>query len=965
MTIANLEKLTNAGQWSELYLTFDTPPVVFSRLVAMADPIVIDNIRDITYDGTGTGTYTDVVAGMTLWVGSDPETYDKGRARVLSATSSVITIAPTSEIAFEDNDYLTVVNDYDLWARIVEIYAEDIYIDITGVYTDQHVNHIPFPVLGPPGVLWLTGETVDFEPDASGSWCLGDSIAADPNGYLWAAPGASDTADLDTATPTITYDAAGRYMVSCKVTATNGKYETGYRKVFVYDANNMPEVAFKLESCSGNYEDGGWSFEVTMFDGADLTEVHDRAFVILHAKDFYGADGQLSMGPVVGSEHIIAWGWIDEESIDWSPELGSCRFTVYGPAHWLDRLAVQPFQLQDIDDTPVSFVYADEMTVDQAFYGILRERTTAWMCLDIIQFTNDDRRVLMLSSPTVSCWSQLCEIAKRVFAKPCFNRYGQLYIEIDTQMLPAADRLSIPIPVIRAIAEVDWTEPIEIERQPNPDCTMIEVSGAAFTPNVAGSTHEDIYISRAFGTVRGRWGIDETIDNVILTDQDDCNQLAGLAIALKNIPYPRVGIHFACNDRSFDICPRQYLTLTIIDTDTPRGVAWTAQKLIPREIEYKHEPESGLFLVDAGFEPDTATLPGYVMPTGVAIEPTEDQYPVDNNAPIAPTKGPKHNSNPYPWPPNDEVPDDPNVPDPCRGLSDAPANGPWLLFISGPLNSFDTPPFRWMNFPAYVRAAGSEHETTVTIDGTFQYNSGGVWLPALDCDWIDVTVKDFEGIVAHATADPATYPGQSGTRIFIFEDEPPAGADIEEVDIVVSPRNNSIDDSMITFQDSDEGAYEINDYGFRDEVTTSTPYSSAVFKLVLGTDWAQGRIVVEVEVIDGCVSGDDVGVKLGDSTDVDPSYTPSITTMGSSVGLNKGDVYQFIGSSWNPSAGINYLRIMGHTTAPYTPGPYELKILRLGWKLSSTGEITWFWATPSDTRILVNNVRIYNICEHS
>jgi hypothetical protein len=138
----------------------------------------------------------------------------------------------TSEIVWADNLYLTVVDEFGLWAKHPSLIGTTLeMMDYLTSYDTQHSDFAPVPVLGPDAVLWLSGATVSITPSAASSWVPGSTIAS----YEWQAVGASATSGLTTATPTITYDAAGVYRLRCTVTAANGEDWEGFRKVFVFE----------------------------------------------------------------------------------------------------------------------------------------------------------------------------------------------------------------------------------------------------------------------------------------------------------------------------------------------------------------------------------------------------------------------------------------------------------------------------------------------------------------------------------------------------------------------------------------------------------------------------------------------------------------------------------------------------------------------------------------------------------
>ena len=88
----------------------------------------------------------------------------------------------------------------------------------------------------------------------------------------------------------------------------------------------------------------------------------------------------------------------------------------------------------------------------------------------------------------------------------------------------------------------------------------------------------------------------------LFADQDDCNRLAGCRLAVGNNPYPAVEIHLGSNHRLVDICPLQYLTLSLSAEDTQRGIAFTDLRLIPRRISLDLGGQSGAITFKVIFE---------------------------------------------------------------------------------------------------------------------------------------------------------------------------------------------------------------------------------------------------------------------------------------------------------------------------------------------------------------------------
>jgi hypothetical protein len=277
ITANELVKLRRDGQHSRLYLAIHQPAVIFRAQVNQTFSTT-DKVIEITYDGAD-GDYTDILVGQTVWIGTSEGGLDRGRARIRKTpTDTIIYIGETSEIAWEEDLYLTVVDEFGLWPKHLYIATDGtVYMDQDVAYTDQHTDQDPVPVMGPPAVKYYQGtlggaNTVTLDFDAGDSWVLAGAAIT---GYSWAAPLAASIVDGNTSTPEITYDAPGTYRVACTVTADNGKSTTGYRAVMIYDDTQAPITAFELLDCGGSADRGGWDFGVRMSDDAGVVGLTD------------------------------------------------------------------------------------------------------------------------------------------------------------------------------------------------------------------------------------------------------------------------------------------------------------------------------------------------------------------------------------------------------------------------------------------------------------------------------------------------------------------------------------------------------------------------------------------------------------------------------------------------------------------------------------------------------------------
>jgi len=792
ITSGELINLRKNERRSKLFLAFHPYNTVFSCLVNQAS-FDADEVTQITYDGA-TGTYSDIKPGMTVWVGSAAGGYDLGMARIRKvATATVLYFGRGSEIIWEDNLYVTVVDDFDIWAKHWLVVGDaQVYIDQDIEYSDQNSDRNPVAVLGPDAVVELSGASVTHARDASGSWVIGSTIS----GYAWTVTGSgASVTDETTATPTFTFTAAGVKRINLTVTAANGKTTTVYRYVHVFSAASLPANEFSVRKISGDLDSGGWSFQVIMYGDANLPSVRDHAKCILFAQDWYG-DTRVSIGEQTGVENIVSWGWIDGETIVPNPETGgSVAFTVRGPSYWMQELSSFPGGLKAVSGTPSSWLYTQDLTVDVALWHLLYWRSTIMDVMDVI-LSGDDRVASALTTYSDGFWDQLIEVSDKILARPSVNRLGRLYVQIDPQLMPVASRSSIPI--VMEIAKSDWMS-VEIERVTRTAINRMETSGV--------SSDGSPLFSHALGKIITRFGRGgSTRDNLMLSDQDQLNVLTGLLYAKETNQFPNVDIQLAQNNRMIDIAGQQYVSISLVATDTPRGVVWSAKKLIPTRVEFEYDGENGVMSTSLECEAETEGPAGVtvIIPppaiegeTNLEIPDFEDiDWPA--LTPIGTFFPPYINPEPV-------VPGESDCP------SDAPANGPFSMNIYGTLDSTNF--IKAAYFDVVIRTNGHDNKTTYVIKGTFQKLKPGEdpdndasYEETLEDNWYDVFVYNLAGtLIATGVHDPVTNPKvRTGVLNAI------AASQIHKIEI--SMGSNQIFRPSVTYSDgiwSAAGSYKL------------------------------------------------------------------------------------------------------------------------------------------------------------
>lgn len=588
-TAGELTNLRKASQWSRLFLAIHKPNTIYTATLSSV-PSPKDRVVEIAFTG-GAGTLANVRPHMTLYVGTTAGAYDLGVARIRKAPiAGTFYIGEESEIDWQTSCHLTVVDEFDLWARHINTVSDtEFYMDTDVAYTNQNSVFDPVPVMGSHRVLHLTGATVNTQFDWSNSWVIGSTISA----YLVEAPGSASITNSTTATPTVTFDAAGWYPVYLTVTAASGKTHTGVRYVYVYDDDNPPAKVFQLESCSADYETGGWSFDVTMQADIALADAPERALCLLFAEDHYG-DTEVSMGQVAGSENIVCVGKIAEEHISIDPEQSEIGLRIEGMQYWLQKVYAFPTGVLQTTTTPTNWAEMQDPTVDKVVWRLLHWGSTATTIMDVYP-TNDTRLAAELVSPASNLWAQMQELAfATIYARTGVDRYSRLFIETEPQLVVSGSRTWA---TVMTLTKKDWQERVSVERVVVSSTGMVNASGVVIDSNASGGA----FFSLSPGHVFKRYGSAEVIDRLLLSTQLQSNQFTGLLLGWRNNPYPSTEMALSANNRMIDCFPRQKLAWSISTGDTPRAFTLSGN-FIPRRVEFSWDAESNFMSTSLSME---------------------------------------------------------------------------------------------------------------------------------------------------------------------------------------------------------------------------------------------------------------------------------------------------------------------------------------------------------------------------
>jgi len=595
LTVGHKTLLRSESQYSILGLAVLQPRTILACRIS--DYTGTDMVSEFEFGSVTEGSYADVLPGMIVFVGSSAGAYDLGICRVRKAwTSLTAYTSEESSIPFANGLYITVVDAFDIRPKHLVVTSDEVFMDVDVEYSDQHANFDPIPVMGGHVVLDVDSypAAITF-PSVADSWVFDSTISS----YLFSASDGVVT-NGTTTNPTLTissYPTNGYVRVSLKVTAANGKTFTGYRYVFVFDADHRPITDFTLDSCGSTKDDGDWSAQVTLHDAADIALLRFGGLAVIFSKDYFdGAEDVVGLYP--GRENIWMSGWIYESTMLDDPEFKPSTFDIKGAAFWMSQMSSFPVGVELSTAAATVWTEMQNLTVDKGLYHFLHWRSTITQIMDVY-LTDDTKYTGSTESAAGNLWDQILDIAEsQILARAACN-YNMLFaVKVPYNLIPSASRAASSELVI-ALEDQDFDKQVEMIRRA-PQVAQVLLSGVAADEYGNGTA---IY-SLSPGHVPALLGSLLPFPNVLLADQDQSNKLAGLVFAHENNPYPEIPLTLVGANRAFDIAPVLYGTVTGLDEYT--GV------IVPVSVDlsYEYDPNDltnagGKCIVEVVFEAET------------------------------------------------------------------------------------------------------------------------------------------------------------------------------------------------------------------------------------------------------------------------------------------------------------------------------------------------------------------------
>lgn len=623
LTSPQLETLRKNGNWGRLFLAIPQYTTVYAAELDVL-PESNDMVVEIEFT-SGVGTLSDVRPDMTMYVGTAPGLWDLGICRVRkSPIAGTFYIAETSRVVWEAGAHLTIVNSFNLWQRSLKLATGVPLMDWDIAYDDQHHNYDPVPSMGTHHVVKLVGSSVNVTlgpKSDTPAWVIDSTIES----VLWEVPGAVAIDDDAATNPVVTFDAEGTYACYCTFTAENGKTFWGVRYVIVHSESSPLIDNFKLDGFKFSKGSGG--FDVKILGGKTIEEIPPMSLVILCAETF-NEDGAVQLPSLIENDNVLAVGWAD--SIDMSTDSDqrvSLDISVRNAQAWLAKIVDYPSGLRLCVGESTAWTDMEALDVRKALWHFLHWRSTATRVMDI-QIESDARYAGRFQTAKGNLWARLVQVATpTIFQVPAVDQFSRLFIQIDPNMVPVADRTWPTVIDLEVddIGDISWSE------RGSERISMLSMSGIRV--NVDGGASS--FFSLSPGKSYERIGDEDSIENLLVAGQENCNALCGLYYGNRNSEFENIQLTFTRPLLAFSVAERNFISVTVPADKDPRGVGFTAN-LIPREMSLSVEEDSMAFVVTVACEFETFPGPSITdyIPTMEDVDFSLPDFPSMPGLPV-------------------------------------------------------------------------------------------------------------------------------------------------------------------------------------------------------------------------------------------------------------------------------------------------------------------------------------------
>lgn len=533
--------------------------------------------------------------------GSSAGDDDGGKTRLYSISGSDLQLA-FNNIEWNTYTYVSILRVIEPWTVLPDLGNQT--MDGRKSYVDENRLFHPLARIGPPG--WIVGDdNVNFYSN-SGAVADGASISSHSWSFPGGTPSTSSSAGTAGSPISVTWSTATGHVpqyVKYTVTDSNGKTHYRYNPQWVFTSFEDMILDFELETLSGDYDSGYWQMRFRVYEEATTTQFPQDCMIMLVCEDHYAYEKVSIGGNWTHREDVIFVGWITTGTVFRDDEDGSVSFEAVGTVGKMEALTSWPANLV-YQDIPGNWNQIRGMTCDRAAFHVLTERSTLDHIADI-NLTANTKTLRYVDIPESDLRNQMNEYALLpIGARVLSDRQGQVYFSRNVNLRPTGERSAITVVMEMIFHDMRADPGLELGNE-DMQKAVAQVDFIGFTYN--GQDVTPLYsLAPRLQHEEGRV---EKIDGVRADDQAEANVLSGLYLAERNNIWREIKCP-SFNYRVFDIAPEEYTTLSLLSTDTRRGVVWSSQKLLCRSVDIAFERELETLRVNPVFEKDSFGPPG-------------------------------------------------------------------------------------------------------------------------------------------------------------------------------------------------------------------------------------------------------------------------------------------------------------------------------------------------------------------
>jgi hypothetical protein len=615
MTTPKLDALRSHNHVSKLYLSIYQPNVIFNGLVNSASAARGD--RTITYDNSVSGSWSRIESGMTLWVGSASGTFDLGKVRVKSATSTTLTVAENEYINWQNNIYLTVVDYVDLVAifpRLVQDTGDatvvNFYKDYDIAYTNQNSVLGAFPVMGSHRAAFLGDNgTVDLFWSASGTYPM---VSGSAVRYNWTFGGATATGTAGQTPGTARYSGTGHYVTKLTVTVTGSSNanEVAYRYVSIYNkpnrGTNVPIRQWTLSDLTGSRQDGGFRGKVNVFETLNYKLEGGELVVIFSEDEFNGIPQSIDIGTVRPDDGILFVGYVLEGSVEYDYEKSKVAFDIGSASEVLKRTENFAISVESMAN-PSAWWHFYDMTTKKAMYHYIKWHSTLLKVADVF-WLGKDYYVQFFDSERTNVWDAI-----QAFMKPTLiggavtNNKGQVVFQTEPESFTTP---TLSYPKIMDMNDRDVMDNVDVSENLFDEVCYVEMGGIDYDGALNGNNSAPM-LSAAPGIAPKYYGKNQSNQGLALESQQNLNEITGNILAKANSNVNSFRARMTGNYR-FTLAPINMLGVHVPADKTLRN-KMVSGTFYPDNINYNYEAEGGFLSSSLEFIPVVNGTPGVTL----------------------------------------------------------------------------------------------------------------------------------------------------------------------------------------------------------------------------------------------------------------------------------------------------------------------------------------------------------------